>query len=156
MIKKTAFALLLVLLLFSCKKDKLVGEYEILEGSWSLGYIVERSYNQFSGTTFDTLFPASINNTYRLEFLSKGILKQYTDGELVEKYRIVFDFFGPANAPEYDFLAHIRLNNSPDESMVMQVSQNEMATSRGHISEDYVSYTNGNNEISYEFIYFKD
>lgn len=156
MIKKIAFTLLLVLPLSSCKKDKLVGESEILEGSWSLGYIVERSYNQFSGYTHDTLLPASINNTYRLEFLSKGILKQYTDGDLVEKYRMVFDFFIPSNSTEYDFMTLIKLNNNPDELFLAEVSENEMSTARGHISDDYIIHTNGNNEISYEFIYFKD
>lgn len=142
--------------LAGCKKDKLVGEYEILEGSWSLAYIVEVTHGQISATTYDTLFPASINHTYRLEFLSEGILKQYTDGELVDKHRIVFDVFGPASSTEYDFIASIKLDNNPEGKFLAEVSETKMSTSIGHISDDYLNHASGNYEIVYEFIYLKD
>ncbi|MBX7094633.1 MAG: hypothetical protein K1X56_07935 [Flavobacteriales bacterium] len=66
--------ILLSLLLFSCKKDKLDNEAQLLIGRWKLiggggGYVVQQTDNDY----------------YELEFLECGKIKKWKDGKCKER-----------------------------------------------------------------------
>ena len=159
MIKKIAFTLVLLTVLFSCKKDRLDGEYSVLTGKWKLDYIVKVERTLTSGTllSLDTLyFPSEIIDSYCLEFFENGKLEQIKNDERVRKDRIVFHSFGNANPnSQYDFACQINLNNNEDDAIGMGFTETKMSTSQIHISDDFGEHETNSTEVSFEYIYFK-
>ena len=90
---------LVVLLLFglsfiACKKDKLEDGKEIFIGTWNWTHATH-SYGWCDGDDFDEILtPESEGRNYSIEFLEKGVVKYYENGEYLEKDRLVFVKFG--------------------------------------------------------------
>lgn len=106
----------LVLLLNSCKKDKLKEEKEILIGRWNWVY-TDHSYGWCDNMQHEEMLtPSTENKVFSLEFLKKGCLK-FIQGEndVVNEYRIVFHYFTVLSSTSASF--NIYLDN--DENMTL-------------------------------------
>jgi len=100
------------LFLFSCKKDKLEGEKEILVGRWHWIYTVH-TYNHCNPpSSSEILTPTSENKSFIIEFLEKG---QVIFNE-EDKKRIVFNIFSTTSSlePKREHQFGIYLNNKSD------------------------------------------
>lgn len=103
--------LLLLFSLVSCKKDKLTGEDEILEGNWIWRYTTY--YDPWNN--LDTIWPGDI---YCIDFLERGIVKVYKNGEKQSRDRVVIHSRTPVwNGIEYI----INLNNSATEQWYVKI-----------------------------------
>lgn len=85
----------LSLIVSSCRKDKLEGEKELLKGKWNWAFTIKGSQDQTEpGIVFrDTIWADDCVDTYRLDFLEKGIVKSINNGDLFCRKRIVFSEF---------------------------------------------------------------
>ncbi|MBK9190366.1 MAG: hypothetical protein IPM77_02095 [Crocinitomicaceae bacterium] len=132
MILRFAKLSLLVVVFFSCKKDKLKDEKEILIGKWSWVYtIYEYDKCQQNGGYSEVLNPASENVTYQMEFFEKGKVKFYEDNIEKFEFRIVFDYFKPSdNGPFSDPIFHfiIHRDNSNEQIFAGIVSNDSLFT----------------------------
>ena len=100
--------------LLACKKDKLKGDKEILEGRWKWEYsFVGRNTCDHSGGWTEKLTPQSENMNYTFKFLKKGKIIFYENEVEIEKMRIVFaDWSKCQNNNDY---FNILLNNKDDQ-----------------------------------------
>lgn len=77
--------------LMGCKKDKLTGDKEILVGKWKWIYtesVYTPNCNGSPSTTYYT--PLSEGKEFELEFIKKGCVKFFENGNKNKKDRIVF------------------------------------------------------------------
>lgn len=126
--KNHFFFLLIILLLFSCKKDRLKDDKEIFIGKWKWVYTVTID-NTCGGGPLTNSYktPASTGLNYSIEFLKKGKVIYYKDGNETSKDRIVFQSFEVANQinlPNYLFEFSIYGDNKEDKEIA------------GHIKSD--------------------
>ncbi|MCJ8290353.1 MAG: hypothetical protein HRT58_11870 [Crocinitomicaceae bacterium] len=122
MIKKAVFTLILLALLFSCKKHRLKNEKAILEGTWEWHFSVRRtSLTTPPFLTFtDTIFPSDVSSSYGITFLKKGKVQLFENNELINEDRTVFEKFQsepdcPIKNDPYYF--DIYLDNDSDDLM---------------------------------------
>lgn len=89
--KKLLFISTLLLLGFSCKKEKLKNEKEVFIGKWELEYVLEDFFYVKYGhhTFYDTLIPGVNAPTTFLTFKKKGLLTKEENGE-EERFKINF------------------------------------------------------------------
>ncbi len=93
MIKKIAFTLVLLTVLFSCKKHRLKGDREILVGNWEWVYSVKYKYSTNGSSFHDTILPSDVTSSYSVEFLKRGNVHLIENDEIKKKYRTVFKQF---------------------------------------------------------------
>lgn len=94
--------LVLVICCMSCKRDKLEGDYSLLEGDWVWAY----STYYDPGGTLDTIWNGSVEHC--LAFETKGIVTRYWNGSKQECFRVVVDGY---DSRTYGDLINILLNN---------------------------------------------
>lgn len=147
--------ILLTIIALSCKKDKLEGDYSILEGKWTMIYIVENSYNQQTGiSSYDTIYPSEIVDVYQFNFLEQGFVEQIKNNEVLSKFRIVFSGFEEDNCGltnGYGFGIH--LDNDPDNRFVGCVNSDTLLSSQEHVSSDYDDFIANQIQVNYIFVY---
>lgn len=148
--------LVIMIGLSACKKDKLDGEYSILQGIWQLSYVVEKNENLSTGyITYDTTFANQLSDQYTLEFVKKGKLRQVKNNQIVREDRIVFRTFTEEHpSSEFDMRCIIQLNNKDDDLFSASFTSNKMSASRAHI-DGFDSTTDNFYKISHSFIYIK-
>lgn len=85
---------LLIFLIISCKKDRLKGDKEIFIGKWKWVY-TETIDNTCGGGPLSSSFktPSSTGISYSIEFLKKGKVIYYENGNETTRDRIVFERF---------------------------------------------------------------
>mgnify|MGYP000270823784 CR=1 FL=1 len=118
----------LVLLLFSCKKDKLKGDSEILIGKWNWTHTIE-TYETCNPPTFEnTLTPETENANYSIEFFEKGKVAFYENEQEVNSYRVVLHSFdsNPSQNSSYPFGFTIYLDNEYENAFWGFVSQDSL------------------------------
>ena len=125
--------LLFPVLLLSCKKDKLDGDYQVLEGTWRLSAAVKIKYYANSQFTIrDTI--EQFANVYELDFKKRGKVRYLRDGEELNEYRIVFAGFTEQDTcyseyftmPSPYYETDILLNNKEENFLRMCYNQSEM------------------------------
>jgi len=122
MIKKAVFTLVLLALLFSCKKHRLKNEKVILEGTWEWCFSI-RNYGMTTPpfiTWTDTIFPSDVSSSYGVTFLKKGKIQFVEDNIIKDEYRTVFTTFQSGAycliyGNPYEF--EIDLDNDSDNSI---------------------------------------
>ena len=109
--KKLIIILVLILSFQACKKDKLIGDKEILIGKWEWIY-TEHDYGWCDGDSFiETIVPE--DNNYSILFSKKGTIKFFKGENITSKKRIVFQSFKPEGI--YEFWFFIKLNNNEND-----------------------------------------
>ena len=123
--KKLAY-IFIIILLITCKKDKLINDKAILVGNWEWVYskIVKAGSNSY--TYYKT--PNSENATYQLNFLEKGKVQFMKDNVILEEYRIVFK---PTDVKCFDDgeKYKIWLNNKSENSLIICIKNDTLRTS---------------------------
>ena len=89
MIKRIAIFCSIALTFFSCRKDKLKDEKQILEGKWKWIYSAEYVGGTPPGF-YNIIYPQDIGKTYSIEFLYKGKVKFYENNKELDCHRIIF------------------------------------------------------------------
>ena len=90
--------LIMITAFISCKKDaplkdKLIGEKEILVGTWKWSF-TDHYYGWCDGENwYELLTPATESITYKIKLESQGVLSCFKKDSLISQYRIVFDYF---------------------------------------------------------------
>lgn len=133
MTKKTLFVLVLLAIIFSCKKHRLSRDREALVGTWEWVYTQKFTHVYASGEYKDTIFPSDVTSSYRVEFLKNGKVRLLENGQLMNDYRIVFEKFQITGSVPgcfvndgdvYDFEIH--LNNDEGHQMNGCVSSDSL------------------------------
>ena len=127
-IKKISIALLALVFLVSCKKEKLEGDKSILVGTWKWVNSQKvtntcEAENLWNYTYTDS---AENNNEYSLEFLEKGKVKFYTNTNLLWKHRIVFEGSEDVSGSSYSKKYTIALDNNSLNTMVVYVGNDSL------------------------------
>jgi hypothetical protein len=107
-VKQLFYISFLLLSLWSCQKDKLKGDSEILVGKWNWTHSNE-TYETCNPPTFENvLTPETENANYSIEFLEKGKIIFYKDGEEVDNQRLTISFSeSPNSTVDYPYSFHI-------------------------------------------------
>ncbi len=103
----------MILLLFSCKKDRLKDEYSNLIGTWKWTQSNHTYGWCDTGELSEILTPENQATNFKMEIFEKGIIKFYQNNDFLEKDRIVFSKY---SGGECDYLIDckrfdINLNN---------------------------------------------
>jgi hypothetical protein len=137
--------------LFSCKKDKLTGEYSALLGKWQWAYsIYEYDKCQQTGGLNNLINPVSEGRTFQIEFLEKGKVKFFENDLLLKEYRVVIDAWQPWSGmqpfPEAATNFVIYLNNDEETSFSGLIAGDSIFTFRRPfegavpLCDDYLNY----------------
>ncbi|NOQ75581.1 MAG: hypothetical protein GQ574_26460 [Crocinitomix sp.] len=111
-----------LLLLFSCQKDRLSKEKEILVGTWDWDY--SKLFDNCDGFIHSQeINPATENDTYQVEFLKRGIIRFYKNDVLTAEHNIVFHY---AEIPEGGIVEsnkeiHVILHLDGDEDKALTI-----------------------------------
>ena len=104
-----------LIFVISCEKDKLQSDKSILIGKWNWIY-TEHSLGwcaSIPNVQFETITPLIDSKTYQVEFLERGKILFYENSEIIQKNRIVFEYFELLENGEYHF--YIRLDDKHDQ-----------------------------------------
>lgn len=108
----------IILLLFSCKKDRIKDEYLNLIGTWKWTQSNHTYGWCDTGEQSEILTPENQETNFKMEIFKKGIIKFYQNNDFLEKDRIVFSKY---SGLECDYLSdgitfEIYLNNDKELS----------------------------------------
>ncbi len=127
--------ILLLVLLSSCAKDKLIGERSILLGTWNWTKTVH-TYGICEGyNSTVTLTPLIEGDEFAIKFFEKGIVKFYQNNEVLSSDRVIIKMYpSPCSGdlPEYKAF-YIYLNNKDDYEALLYgcVDINEIVVVKG-------------------------
>lgn len=111
---KLLSTLFIALLLTFCKKDKLEGDADILIGNWN--WINTEQVTNTCGPdslwNYSSLDSSSSDNNFSVEFLRKGKVHYYNNGNIMWRERIVFESINSVVSDSYLFEFTIYLNNN--------------------------------------------
>jgi len=144
----------IALLLFSCKKDKLEGDYAILQGKWQWIGASEVRENKVSGNTTSTWIPASNYATnYFFEFERKGKLIYWENEKEVKEFRVNTslyknDFCNDLVNCQY---ISIYLNNDQNKSVTIFMNEDTMRVVSSHLNIPLKSFED--NIATYDYIH---
>jgi len=107
-----------ILLVFSCKKDRIKDEYSNLVGTWKWTFSSHIFGWCDDWEQSETLTPENQETSFKMEIYEKGIIKYYQENEYLGKDRVVFSKYG---VNECDYLIDgvtfgIYLNNDKEPS----------------------------------------
>ncbi len=127
MIRAVCFTSLLVLL-FSCKKDKLEGDAAMLLGkwNWTSSTLVSNYCDPDSSWIRKIDSESNEASNYSLEFLEKGKVIFRHNGGKVWNNRLVFESIEALNDSLYTHKFIIHLNNRSDEPMIIWLGQDHL------------------------------
>jgi len=117
--KDLILTICLSFLFISCKKDKLEGDKEIFIGKWEWVHTVHK-FNFCDGypNSEETITPDTDGSAYSVEFLKKGIVKYYENGNYLDKDRIVFGYYENGGCSDSNYSTFfINLNNDSENSI---------------------------------------
>lgn len=107
---RSIFIFFICLMLFSCKKDKLEGESEILLGTWKWSYTYKTSYICAPPEVYDTLNPQTENQDYSIEWTKNSIAFRKNNAVCEEGW-FQLEFISPPNllsGYSYSFTAYLK------------------------------------------------
>lgn len=96
--------LILLIALFGCDKEELLGDKSLLIGSYNWEYTARYHVGDYT-SYYDTIFTSAIGSNYLCKFEEKGLLRTYKDGVQLEKIRLHFSSFNASSTTlnAYDF-----------------------------------------------------
>lgn len=123
-----------ILLLVSCKKDRLKDGESILIGNWKWLY-TQRTHGWCSGEAFyEVLTPESTNNDYEVSFVERGKISFFKNAKRQGKYRIQFEYFSKLS--ESSFVFQMKLNNDTTKIVEGNVYNDTLNIKYPYIEED--------------------
>lgn len=146
---------LLTVMLFSCKKDKLIGEHEIFKGEWDWAFSEEIIFD-YTLNTYDTNYLEGGYYKYSAIFLEKGNVKFRRNGNTAANFRIFFDEFSPLGTGELTggHFYSIFLNNSKEKDpLTGSINQDTLIVN--NMDFPIKNYSDGNIERSYKHFYVR-
>ena len=87
---RTVFCIAILLISFSCKKDRLFGDKKILVGTWNWQSSEVLDYCS-GGGSYLVYSPETEVTFYKIVFLKKGIIQLYQDETLLNEHKIKFE-----------------------------------------------------------------
>lgn len=154
---KIFYLFICFVLMLSCKKDKLTGNYSILEGKWRWSFSVKKTYNIVSQVeTFDTLYANLYQDTYELEFIHKGKLYVKKNELTEQKWRLVFNYFvqdNICNLINDAWRFGVKLNNKEKYPYNGCVNNDTLIGSNKNLPDNLQGYENYPYDISFEHYY---
>jgi len=115
----------MALLLVSCRKDNLEGEYAILQGKWKYIGSTENRTNKLTGNVTETWFPSSdFPDKYFLEFEKKGKVV-YWINDREEKYYRIETVFGDKSCDQVQNCQYLAINLNFDPQIFLRIFTNE-------------------------------
>ena len=120
--------IIIIVLFFSCKKDKLNYGKEILIGPWNWTSTQYTFGWCESSITYESITPTSGSGKIKLEFLEKGKMRFTENSQAPMKYRIVFDYFEKSSDNAYYFNSY--LNNDTLLRMFGSIKGDSLEISR--------------------------
>jgi len=134
--KKLIIILVLILSFQACKKDKLIGDKAIFVGEWEW-IKTSHTYGWCDGDNFsEVLTPLTENTSYSVEFLKKGIVKYYENGNYLNKNRLVFIDFSDCDWVGYKSF-DIYLNNKEEYVYYGCLNEDTLIINKGFPFENY-------------------
>jgi hypothetical protein len=121
---KIAKYIILILIAISCKKDKLIGEKEILVGTWE--WLKTERINSGCANNFAILSPLTENTTYQIQIEDNGEIIFFENNSVKEKKRIKFSSWNKEGSNEYYF--GIYLNGDRDQNLQGKVRTDTLIT----------------------------
>jgi hypothetical protein len=161
MMKTLILSLSGILLLASCKKEKLEDDKSIFEGKWRLDHVIEREFFTNSGNeVFDTIKVDYLTDVYELEFCRKGFVHQIKNGNKLREARTVFAAFEMSNPNHLNKLKNsfwytIKLDNDEDDKMSGYVSPDTLTSTADFLPAEFDDHQIGNVRISYSRRYLR-
>lgn len=104
----------------ACKKDKLSGDGGSLIGKWNWVHTEHISGWCIDSPIYQTIYPSDTTITFTLEFIEKGKITYFENGNLVLTDRIVFEYFESDGQGGYFF--YIKLDNKDDKILEGSIS----------------------------------
>jgi hypothetical protein len=128
-VKKIKVLLILsVFFCFSCKKQKLEGDSEILIGKWNWIYSSEVNNTCNPPTWVNTLNPANQNVSFSIEFIKKGKVIFYENSVASEKFRIKDLLFDKNN---FHYTFSMIVNSEDNNNMSGLVTEDTLIMTQG-------------------------
>ena len=120
-----------LLLLVSCRKDKLEGDKEILEGKWKWVYSYKVNLSPY--IILDTIYNINGSTNYSMDFMKKGKV-EFNNNGVVTKKRVVFKEF--TNVSDDNYKVDIYLNNKNEDLFEGYLISNDTFTTRCYFPSD--------------------
>jgi len=104
-----------ILLVFSCKKDRIEDEYSNLVGTWKW-IQTNHTYGWCDNwEQSETLTPENQAANFTMEIFEKGIIKFYQNNEFLEKDRVVFSKYSGGECSDFIDCISFGINLNNDE-----------------------------------------
>lgn len=146
---------LLIVLLFSCRKDKLVGEYEIFKGEWEWIFSEEIIFDS-TLNTYDTNYREGGYYEYNALFLERGNVKFRRNQNTAANFQIFFDELSPKGTGELTdgHFYRIFLNNSKEKDpLTGSINQDTLVVD--NMDFPIKNYNEGGTEHSFKHFYVR-
>jgi hypothetical protein len=132
--KKHALIIMLTSLFFACTKDELIDDKSILIGKWKWAY-TEHSYGWCDyNPKFNTINTANDSNIYGVDFLEKGKVVFYKNEKVIERGRVVFEYFEMIGVN--DFIFYFNLNDESDQGISGSGNKDTLRITYPYVEED--------------------
>ena len=149
----------ILLILVSCKKDKLEGDYSILQGRWEwIGSDETRINKATNATTFNFIPSSSDQNFYEMEFERKGYLSIFKNDNLEKEYRVVTSLFEEDfcnDLTNCDYIS-LHLNNRDDRTMTIFMNEDTMRVVSKHVNIPLSDYEDNIATYTYTHIFVRN
>lgn len=148
--------LLLFVFLTSCKKTRLVKQYEVFNGKWTFTKANVKSTftNHWTGETTVSYFDmdyTQVQDRFELEFIKSGKVKQIKNDQQLSKDRVVFKKFVESSG-----LFVIHLNNKKDHRMIGYIGNDSIVlSSLLHLPDSIRSESADLQYKTYSYLYVK-
>lgn len=150
--KKLLLIVFTLPILLACKKDRLVGEYDVFVGEWQHVFTIQRNWAT-SGTIWDDTLPSSeFDGVYGLQFIKRGKVCFKRNDKTVRRYRTVIQRFdeGPLYFLSSGNRYGILLNNA-DNLMVGEISNDTIVVENPEFPTSNIGYTNSSKKTYMDF-----
>jgi hypothetical protein len=118
----------------ACTKDELIDDKSILIGKWKWAY-TEHSYGWCDyNPKFNTINTANDSNIYGVDFLEKGKVVFYKNEKVIERGRVVFEYFEMIGVN--DFIFYFNLNDESDQGISGSGNKDTLRITYPYVEED--------------------
>ena len=150
--KKLLLIVFTLPIIFACKKDRLVGEYDVFVGEWEHVFTIERNYALSGSVWDDTLLSSEFDGVYAVQFIKRGKVCFKRNDKTVRRYRTVIHAFDHeqsymlSSAKSYEIL----LNNG-NTLMLGEISNDTIVVENPDFPTSNIGYTSDTDKTFKDF-----